>query len=297
MANYEVIVGSTTYDISDLTNYIVEASDGMGMAPLHRLEERGPLQHGSTDTGYRLDPRDFIVNLAAMAASLSDLDSRKAALMRIFAPRSTAIKFRRQLNGGTWRQIDCFYTDGLGMASSEGLGWAQRNAVMLRAPDPTWYDPELVSVQFGLTGGGSGWAIPWAIPWAIGSSDLNQVKTISYGGSFRSYPIIRINGPIDDPVITNETTGEVLDLTGASLGAGDYYVIDCRYGYKTVVDDGGVNQISELSTDSDLATFHLEISSDGSASRNNDIRVAGSNTNLQTEVYFQFYTRYLSVWG
>jgi hypothetical protein len=64
-------------------------------------------------------------------------------------------------------------------------------------------------------------------------------------------------GPITSPVITNAITGDKLDFTGTTIVGGASYTIDCRYGQKTVVDSAGANQISKLTSDSDLSTFCL----------------------------------------
>ncbi len=81
--------------------------------------------------------------------------------------------------------------------------------------------------------------------------------TITNSGSWDEYPIIIIPGSVASPIVVNTSTGETLDFTGATIPADMSYTIDTRYGYKTVTDSDGVNQIAKLSDDSDLSTFHL----------------------------------------
>lgn len=69
--------------------------------------------------------------------------------------------------------------------------------------------------------------------------------------------MITVDGPINDLVITNNATGEKLDFTGDSVAVGKQRIIDLRYGNKTVVDELGADCIALLTTDSDLATWHL----------------------------------------
>jgi len=57
-------------------------------------------------------------------------------------------------------------------------------------------------------------------------------------------------------MIRNMTTGEKLELS-YTVPAGESVIIDTRYGHKTVQSNSGVNLISYLSSDSDLATFHI----------------------------------------
>lgn len=117
-------------------------------------------------------------------------------------------------------------------------------------------------------------------------------KTITYTGSFRAFPVITILGPITDPVLTNVSTGEDLDFTGITISGGDSYTIDCRFGYKTVKNAAGTNKIADLSSGSDLATFHLGADpevSDG----NNAFTLTGTGTDSNTQVTVAYYERFV----
>jgi hypothetical protein len=152
-----------------------------------------------------------------------------------------------------------------------------------------------VDVTFALGGGGGTMEVPTEVPTEIGASDINMTQAVLYTGTWYSFPQIRIEGPITDCVITNETTGEKLDFTGTTIADGDYYLIDTRYGRKSVIDSNGANKISKLTSDSDLATFHLEppgaVAPDGS----NSVRVEGSSIDAGTIVYMTYYRRYLGI--
>jgi hypothetical protein len=87
-------------------------------------------------------------------------------------------------------------------------------------------------------------------------------------------------------VITNGATDDKIDFTGFTIGAGVTYTIDLRYGYKTVVDHLGANQISKLSTDSDLATWGL-------IAGENSIGVVGTSITSATLISFQFNERFI----
>ena len=82
-------------------------------------------------------------------------------------------------------------------------------------------------------------------------------ETITNAGTWDEFPVISIPGPAGSPIVTNTSTGEVLDFTGATIPTNTSYIIDTRYGYKTVTDSNTVNQIDKLTDDSDLSTFHL----------------------------------------
>ena len=113
-------------------------------------------------------------------------------------------------------------------------------------------------------------------------------KTITNDGNWSAYPVIYIDGPIEDPILVNTTTGEVLDFTGITIASGDTYIIDCRYGRKTVKNAAGTNKIVDLTAASDLATFHLEPG-------DNAFTLEGTSTDANTQVTINFYPRYLGI--
>jgi hypothetical protein len=90
------------------------------------------------------------------------------------------------------------------------------------------------------------------------------------------------------------TTGEVLDFTGTTIGAGEWYELDLRYGYKTVLDNSGANVVSDLSSDSDLATWHLATDPEA-AGGINSITVTGSAVTEATSVHLVWFERYLGI--
>lgn len=288
------IIGSTEYSLSDGDPRFRLEEDGLGMAPVRRITERGPLQHGETDLGFRLDPRLIQLVFGVSAASESELYDYRAALLAIFKPRTAAIKLRYTLSNSDVRQIDTHYAGAMTFPSRDRKGFYQRVGLTLRASDPLFYDPTLQAVVYGLGAGSAGFTVPVAVPTGVGASTLDVTQTITYAGDFLEYPVVLITGPLTDPVVTNETTGEALDFTGITISAGDTYTIDCRYGYKTVKNAAGTNKIADLANASDLATFHLEADPDAPGG-NNSISVTGSGATTASEVYLQFYNRYIGL--
>ena len=287
------IIGTTSYSLSSGALAYQLEEDGVGMAEGHRLEERGPQQHGVTDLGFRLDPRVIQLVFVSVNASESALYTARKELLRIFKWRETPLQLRYDLANGDVRQIDAHYIGAMTMASKDRSGQSQRFGVSLKASDPRWYDPTMRAVVFGLGGGsGSGFTVPITVPVAVGVATLDQIRSIVYAGDWLEYPLIILKGPITNPAIQNVTTGEVLDFAGTTIVAGQSYTINLRYGYKTVTDAAGANQIAGLSTASDLATFHIEADPDAPGGVN-DFRVTGSAITSATEIYLQYYDRFI----
>jgi hypothetical protein len=117
---------------------------------------------------------------------------------------------------------------------------------------------------------------------------------ITYVGTWLSYPKIIITGPLNDAVITHQETGEKLQLD-YNIPAGRIVTIDLAYGVKTVKDDLGVNLIGVLSSDSDLATFHIAPDPEVTGGLNH-ISVVGTGEAVgTTQVEVQFLNRYFGI--
>ena len=288
------VVNGVEYNLNDLQKYLWLSDDGLGMAPLHRIVERGPQQHGDTDLGFRLDPRSIKLVIGAFGTDDTDYWNIRSELLSIFTPTNTAIGLKFTLPNGDIRQIDVHVNGEFQFGSGDRRRTMQKVGMVLRASDPTFYDPTGQAYAFNIGGGSSGWTVATIVPSPIGTTNLAQSRTVAYTGNWRTYPTIKITGPITNPIITNNTTGEKLDFTGTTITSGHYYLIDTRFGVKTVVDDTGANKYSKLTSDSRLNTFHLEshpIAPNGA----NDIQVSGTGISSATEVYFSYYTRFVGI--
>lgn len=293
--NLDIIVGGITYSLSDGTYCQHLGHDGVGMMPSHRLRQRGPMQHGETDLGFRGDPRLIQLALLIEGTSMSNYWTRRRALMNLFKPTDDALKLRFTLDNGDVRQLDCWYAGDMSLGSQEKMRYTHAVGVTLSAADPAFYNPTGMTVVFALGGGSAAFEIPMAIPLNIGVSTMDQTVTIDYDGDWLAYPYrIRITGPITDAIITNLATDERLDFDSITIGAGHYYDIDCRYAYKTVVDDGDVNKIADLTEDSDLVTWHLAADPEV-ADGLNGIQVTGSSVTAATEVHVQWFDTFVGI--
>jgi len=282
-------VGGATTNLSDGTLCYYVAQDGLGMPNVRRQTEQGPMQHGETDVGFRLEARMFRLFFDVPGADAGDVYDRRTSLLELFAPSDDPIVLRWVLPNGDTREIEAHARGGLAFPTSQRRGYVERAMVTLRAPDPRFYDPTGESEVFSLPAGGGSLTVPTPVPMPVGASTLDQTETISYAGNWEEYPWrIRIEGPITNPKVENLTTDEELEFASYAITTGQYIDIDCRHGYKTVVREDDSNIIAELSDDSDLGTFHLKTG-------NNDIRVTGTGAGATTQVLVQYYNRYIGI--
>lgn len=267
---------------------------GFGMPELHRLTQRGAMQHGDSDLGYRLDPRVVGLAIGIEADSPADLWSKRRMLLSWFAPYN-APTLKLVLASGETFCLDCHAIGNLLMPSEDRIVTIQRVGIDLKASAPTFYDPVARTLDFSLGGGGDLFEVPTPVPSGIGASSIDQSAPITYMGTWRDQPRIRIVGPITDCIIENTSTDEKLDFTGVTIGDGDYYDIDTRFGKKSVVDSAGDNKLADLTEDSDLATFHLAPDSAAVPGGTNSIRVRGSAINSDTQIIMTYFHRYLGI--
>jgi hypothetical protein len=286
---FTLLRGVQAVEISDLVTYRVCEFDGLGMAPVRRLSQRGPLQNGETDVGYRLDPRTIRLVVLGAGATPDALHSLRETVLGLLRPGADPIRLRWEYSGKA-RQIDVHYVSGLSLPSTDWRLSHHRLAFELRAPDPTLYDPNTTTVGLAASGGGTGLPLPMLFPMTLGASNLDTIQAInlSEANAWETFPTITITGPVTDLVITNNATGDKLDFTGTTIGNGVTYTLDLRYGYKTVIDQAGANQISKLTSDSDLATWSLVPGS-------NSIRATGLSVSSATAISIQYNARFIGV--
>lgn len=470
MATLTAIVGSTSVVLSDGNPYALLSAKGMGGAPIERVTLRGPAQHGDTDYGYRLRPREIELEIGFKATTDALLDGYRDTLTHLFKPlTSTVVTLRYTRDDGEVRQLDCYSVAAvqIDLVPEYRPGHYHRATVHLYAPDPAFYrqapgtatvtgtvnfdtnwwlaggaipsssvqmhggtpaldeafsfagsiaavggwtlavnasyvspagtqaymfsgtaadiltnyprfgvagtnvyggtsyvfgrnvpmgTTQMVSGGFNVymaasdpsgydfsdgsrnsaykhywetqTGGGlsahnenfyldgnttkwrrQGWSgtvllyalysppLTYAQRSALRvymsggtSGTISQAVAVAYEGDLPEYPVISLTGPITAPYITNTATGETLNFGTNVIGAGTTYVIDTRYGQKTVL-YGTVSKIDQLSDDSDLGTWHLApnpVATGGT----NVIVVGGSALTGATSVSIVYYHRF-----
>lgn len=171
----QVIVGSTTQSLSDGNPFVLRRASGMAGPAVRRVTTQGPAQHGDTDWGYRLEPREMELVVGFKATTDALLDARRDTLVGLFKPLSaTPIKLRVTRDDGEVRQIDCYTIGGitLDLAPEHRPGHYHEATIRLRAADPAWYEPATGTVTVtGTAGIAADW---WLAGGAIGTVQVRM---------------------------------------------------------------------------------------------------------------------------
>lgn len=245
---YDAVSGLTFGYLGDL---------GFGMAPLHRITQRGPLQQGDSDVDFRLDPRVLQLPFIITATNITDHYLIRDKLLAIFSPSNVVGVLTITRSDGTQRAIATKILGGLSLDVDAKSGYSVKTIVQMRADDPTWYNPAQNIIAGTPAILGTPTPIPRLYPVTYGASGTISVNTaVTYTGTWNAYPNIVAVGPLNSLIIQNTSTGDTITLT-ANIAAGTTYTFDLRYGYKTVVDQLGANQLANISATSNLATFNL----------------------------------------
>lgn len=252
--------------------HLVVQVEGLAMPPVSLRTTRTPTQHGATFLTAVLEPRPFTLTLHLMEDSREGLWAVRELLASRLNPRVGPMVFRLERPDGTVRELrDVVYDAGFELGT---VGPGPRHlvgAVRLLALDPVWWGPAAstlvapgggteVAFGFPLNDGAddeSDFLPGYGIGFGGGAAYTEVTFNLAYAGNWPAFPTIRYLGPMEHPVLTNVTTGEVLDLD-YTLAAGEVVEFDLRFGHKTVTSQDQGNVVGYLSEDSDLVTFHLE---------------------------------------
>jgi hypothetical protein len=290
------------YSFHNGVNKFLMSFQGLGMPEVEYRVQRGPYQHGETLIDYVLRPRIFQLLHSVNACDRQGYWEARNELIEHLRPnRQTGSSFQpgtflKKLPGGNQRAINVVIEEGPKFNARRLDRWEEFSFIeTLRfiAYDPTFYDPTQKDFSFSVTETITDLVFPITFPIQFGVSIITKQDNLTYNGNWLSYPTINLTGPMNNPIIENDTTGEKLELI-YDIPASEVVTITLDYGNKTVENGSGDNLIGVLSTDSDLATFHLAPDPEASGGINTIIVQAG-DTDSNSEVELLYYERYIGI--
>lgn len=277
----------------------VISSSGFGMPPIEYSTTAGPAQHGETVRDYRLTPRTIQLLIRQNFCGRPEYWGGRADLLDAIRPNRQLLPtstipgtLRQTLPNGSRRSISVFIQEGPRFEpDSVGVwdSWSFQEVLRFTAYNPVWYDPAIKSATFApsLTD----LVFPITFPITFGALDTTQ--NVAYAGTWPEFPTFELTGPMTAPLIENLTTGEFIHLA-YDVPAGDMVTIALTYGTKTVTDSNSANLVGTVTTDSDLANFHLAPDPEAMGGVN-IIRISGGSVSAASGAVMRWYTRYIGI--
>ena len=284
-----------------LSDRFIQSFDGYGMSPIKYVEQQGALQHGTTVYDYKLQRRIIQLTVRQNGCSRWDYWDKRANFLDLLRPNHHALntfgpgKLRKFLPDGSMRDIDVHLEMGPMFSSPTQYWdeWGFTESLRFIAPDPTFYNPKVRSSVTSLAIAPVELEFPVTFPIDFSSSLINDTDNITYIGNWLTYPTIIITGPVSGFKITNEATGEYIQLSHEII-AGDTVTISLPYGNKSVVNAAGENLIGSVLPGSDLATFHIAPAPEAVAGLN-PITIIGAGAGGATQIEVQRLDRYIGI--
>lgn len=291
-----------TFDNS-VDRFLLSTATGTGMPSIEYITQRGPYQHGETVLDYRLKPRTIQLQHRRNACDRYSYWETRADMLNLMRPNYHLVdnfgpgRLRKVLPDGSIRDIYVLFDSGLPFSSSasEWDEFSVEEQIRWIAHDPIFFDPVTSSVEWTLAGLNH-WILPWTFPseFLFGGGILSEVVNVTYAGTWLTYPEIVFIGPMNLPRVENLTTNQKIDLN-YNIPAGTTITVDLSYGNKTVTDNFGNNLFGVLTSDSDLANFHIAPHPEATGGVN-QLRTIASNLTIDSSgIYVYWNTKYIGI--
>jgi len=99
-------------------------------------------------------------------------------------------------------------------------------SVPLVAPDPRKYSTVLHQLTATQASVAAGLAPPLTPPFTLPAGAPPMAVACTNAGSFETRPVVSITGPLTNPAVVNQTTGQVVSFSGMTLAATDILAVD-----------------------------------------------------------------------
>ncbi len=215
--------------------YRIMRMDGVGGLPdIRDSREINPSRHGETSLSSYFSGRPIVLDGRIEAGNLPKLRAMEYALRSAFSSlEDDWLYFHAWGDSSLSTRIKC-RTTGFSIAESQDNKHYRRNfQITMRAPHPFFTSVASISDEevFLQTTAGT----------------PNPI-TLTNNGNFQAYPVIRITGPVTNPVIKNLTNNLQMTFTGA-IATGTYVDVDVKN--RTIIDSTGANRFALLNVSSD----------------------------------------------
>lgn len=195
-----------TLELGYYTNFLLNSIEGLGEVEADIDTIVAPYIDGATYIDTKLNSRDIAVEGTFRKMNSPELYNNRRRLQRIFNPKLGLGKLRYE-DEGVIRVIDAI-ADGSPVFAEKGEDLFQKFQITLLCPDPYWRDTSEVSRL--LTAYHGYFTVPFTLPFKLGKQ--GDRTTLLNDGDIPTPVTISLHGPVTNPIIENQTTGEFIKV-------------------------------------------------------------------------------------
>lgn len=271
-------------ELSNRRPFLLQSVEGKGDVEAEIQMQSAPYQDGSTLIDALLQPRSLVLQVAILDNDREKVIKLRQQLASIFNPKLGEGRLIYS-NGETTREINAVAENvPVFPVGSENKGLRyQRALINLLCPSPFWQD--IAEENYKLEDFVGSFKFPFHLPTRF--SKRGDSKVLINRGDVPTPIQVEFRGPVNNPVITNHTTGEFIKIN-REIPTGYKLILDTAFGEKRVdivAPDGtitkGFHYIDLKST-----FFNLDVG---------DNRIGFVAEGGSPEVYVKYKHRYLSV--
>ena len=236
------------------------AYGNLGAPPTNFITRQGYKQNGVTEVDYLLAPRQISVEIfRSKACDRQTYWDNRLALHEFLRPnRNGPLTFTLRTPNGDLRSIVVRADPGMVFPPTEqsNNNWALQESFDFTAFDPVFFNAEQTVDALAETTQ-TELEFPITFPITFGTDNVFLTTgQFTYGGTWKSYPIITLTGPYTRAVITNIEAGVAIFMSVAIL-AGEQRIIDLTPGAQSITDQNGNNKFSDLGVGTNLIGFAI----------------------------------------
>lgn len=244
----KITIGSVvmTADSVDTDLGLYNLLDVQGLdSPVRRISRfQKPSAHGAVIANALYGERVVVISVQIIGTSEADYAAKHQALTSECDLSSSILKtITIEDTSGNEYQITGvieLYQD----ENSNSKRAFGQSIITVACPDFEISSTDLSVQSIYLQDTSGGVAVPLvALPFSFGASSGGEA-TIVNDGTVPSYPVIRLYGPLVNPTIFNQETGETMKYN-ATINLGEWIEIDMKN--KTAVNQSGANKLGSLS--------------------------------------------------
>lgn len=188
---------------------------------------------GAEVQAIRAEPAEPTIGLHMSADSFPAFRAKLRGLVRAMRPKAGVGTLTVSNESGESRSLNCYCIGGLEGDEASRYGPWFKAILKLYAPSPWWYGEEQ-TIDFGLAAPSIFLSATEPFPRRLSASTIQGQQDVDLSDADdNSFPVWTVTGPGTGLVLTNNTTGRVIQAN-VTLGDGQTLVIDTRPGHQAV---------------------------------------------------------------